>query len=90
MVIVKRPRLAPAQVMTTTLVKSSEWSLGVDEGARLFDEIPEDWRHSVFLTGRATAKEIRFASESPEDPRLLLAAMAREWRKWEEHKATLH
>ena len=28
-------------------------------------------------------------SESPENQRLLLAAMAREWKKWEEHKATL-
>ena len=26
---------------------------------------------------------------SPENQRLLLAAMAREWKKWEEHKATL-
>ena len=63
--------------------------LGADEGGPLFDEISKHWRHSNFLTGRATAKEIRFASESPENRRLLLAAMAREWRKWEEHKATL-
>ena len=34
-------------------------------------------------------KKVHFASESPENQRLLLAAMAREWKKWEEHKATL-
>ena len=55
----------------------------------LFDEIPKDWRHSIFLTGRATAKEFLFASVSPENQRLLLADMAREWKKGEEHKATL-
>ena len=49
----------------------------------------QDWRHSVFLTGRAARKEVYYASESPENQRLLLAAMEREWRKWEEHKATL-
>ena len=48
----------------------------------------KDWRHSIFLTGRAARKEIRFASASPENQRLLLAAMAREWKKWEEHKVT--
>ena len=45
--------------------------------------------HSIFLTGRAARKEVYFASESPENQRLLLAAMEREWKKWEEHKATL-
>ena len=34
-------------------------------------------------------KEIYFASDSPENQRLLLGAMAREWKKSEEHKATL-
>ena len=33
--------------------------------------------------------KVYFASESPENQRLLLAAMEREWKKWEEHKATL-
>ena len=33
-------------------------------------------------------KKSIFASESPENQRLLLAAMEREWKKWEEHKAT--
>ena len=49
----------------------------------------QDWRHSIFLTGRAARKEDHFASESPKNQRLLLAAMAREWKTWEEHKATL-
>ena len=34
-------------------------------------------------------EDVYFASESPENQRLLLAAMERECRKWEEHKATL-
>ena len=55
----------------------------------MFEEINKDWRHSIFLTGRAARKEVYFASESPENQRLLLGAMAREWKKWEEHKATL-
>ena len=55
----------------------------------MFDAINKDWRHSSFLTGRAARKEVHFASESPENQRLLLAAMAREWKKWDEHKATL-
>ena len=55
----------------------------------MFDEINKDWHHSIFLTGRAARKDIYFASESPENQRLLLGAMAREWKKWEEHKATL-
>ena len=37
-VIVKRPRLAPARVMSTTLVKSNERPLGVDEGGPTSDE----------------------------------------------------
>ena len=42
-----------------------------------------------FLTARVARKEVYFASESPENQRLLLAAMDREWKKREEHKATL-
>ena len=48
----------------------------------MFDEINKDWRHSIFLTGRAARKEVHFASESPENQRLLLGS-AREWKKWE-------
>ena len=53
---VKRPRLDPAQVMSTALVKSKDWSLGVDERSPLLDEISRDWRHSIFLT-RHTARK---------------------------------
>ena len=70
-VSVKRPRLAPAQVMSTALAKSCGWSLGVDERGPAFDEINKDWRHSIFLTGRAAREEVHFASESPENQRLL-------------------
>ena len=49
---VKRSRLAPAQVMSTALTKSCDWSLGFDVRVPVFDEI-KDWRHSIFLTGRA-------------------------------------
>ena len=83
---VKRFRLASAQVMSTALSKNCDWSLGFDERFPIFDEINKDWHHSIFLTAR---KEVYFVSESPKDQRLLLAAMEREWRKWEEHKATL-
>ena len=85
---VKRSRLAPAQVMTTIAAKHCDWSLDFDERGPVFDGA-QDWRRSVFLTGRAAKKEVYFASESPENQRLLLAAMEREWKKWEEHKATL-
>ena len=85
---VKRSRLAPAQVMTTTVAKHGDWSLDFDERGPVFDGA-EDWSHSVFLTGRAGRKEVYFASESPENHRLLLAAIEREWKKWKEHKATL-
>ena len=85
---VKRSRLAPAQVMSTALAKHCDWSLGFDERGPVFDGT-QDSRHSVFLTGRAARKEVYFASESPENQRLLLAAMESEWKKWEEHKATL-
>ena len=81
-VSVKRPRLAPAQVMSTALAKSCDWSLGIDGRGSVFDEINKDWRHSIFLTGRAARKETYFASESTENQRLLLAAMARDWKKW--------
>ena len=53
---VKRPRLAPAQVMSTALAKSCDWSLGVDERGTMFDKINKGWRHSIFLTGRAARK----------------------------------
>ena len=86
---VKRPRLVPSQIMSAALEKGCDWSLGFDGRGRVFDEINEDWRHSIFPTGRAARKEVYFASESPENQRLLLAAMARERNKWEEHKATL-
>ena len=43
---------------------------------------------SVLLTGRAAAKEVRFAQESPANQKKILIAMAREWSKWEEFKAT--
>ena len=46
-VSVKRPRLAPAQVMSTALAKSCDWSLG--ERGPVFGEINKDWRHSIFL-----------------------------------------
>ena len=85
---VKRSRLAPAQVMSTALAKHCDWSPGFDERGPVFDGT-QVWRHSVFLSGRAARKEVYFASESPENQRLLLAAMEREWKKWEEHKATL-
>ena len=75
--------------MSTALAKGCEWSLGVDERGPVFDELTKDWRHSIFLTGRAARKEVHFASESPESQRLLIAAMSREWKKWKEHKATL-
>ena len=42
-----------------------------------------------FLTGLAARIEVHFASESPDNHLLLLAAMEREWKKWGEHKATL-
>ena len=85
---VKRSRLAPAQVMSTAVAKHCDWSLGFDGRGPMFDGA-QDWRHSVFLTGRAARKEVYFASESLENQRLLLAAMEREWKKWKEHKATL-
>ena len=71
---VKRPRLAPAQVMSTALEKGCDWSLGFDGRGPVFDEINKDWRHSIFLTGRAARKEAYFASASPENQRLLLGA----------------
>ena len=49
---VKRSRLAPAQVMSTAVAKHCDWSLGFDERGPVFDGT-QDWRHSVFLTGRA-------------------------------------
>ena len=73
--------------MSTAWAKHCDWSLGFDEKSPVFDGTL-DWRHSFFLTGRAARKEIYFASESPENQRLLLAATEREWKKWEEHKAT--
>ena len=85
----EHPRLAPSQVTTTNLSRSNKWSLGADGNGPLFEEIPRNWRHTVFLTGRAARKEVQFASESSENQRLLLAAMACEWKKWKEHKATL-
>ena len=84
---VKRSRFAPAQVMSTAVVKLCDWSLEFDERGLVFDGT-QDGRHSVLLTGRA-ARKVYFASESPANQRLLLAAMEREWKKWEEHKATL-
>ena len=74
--------------MSTALAKHCDWSLGIDERGPVFDGT-QDWRHSVFLAGRATRKEVQFASKSPANQRLLLAAMELEWKKWEEHKATL-
>ena len=43
-----------------------------------------------FLTGRAARKEVYFASESPENQRLLLAAMEREWKKWKDTRQHCH
>ena len=65
--------------MSTAVAKHCDWSLGFDEKGLVFDGA-QDWRHSVFLTGRAAKKEVYFASESPENQSLLLAAMAREWK----------
>ena len=79
----------PAQVKSAALEKGCDWSLEFDGRGAVFAEINKDWRHSIFLTGRAARKEIYFASESPENQRLLLGAVTREWQKWEEHKATL-
>ena len=73
----------------TALAENCDWSLGFDGRGPMFGEINKDWHHSIFLTGREARKEVYFASESPENQRLLLAAMESEWRKLEEHKATL-
>ena len=62
--------------------------LDLMEEARCSVKSKKDWHHSIFLTGREARKEVYFASESPEN-QWLLAAMEGEWRKWEEHKATL-
>ena len=75
--------------MSAALEKGCDWSLGFDGRGPVFDEINKDWRHSIFLTGRAARKQVHFASDAPENQRLLVGAMAREWKKWEEHKATL-
>ena len=65
--------------MSTALAKSCDWSLGVDERGPIFDEITKDWRHSIYLTGRAARKEVHFASESlQKHQRLLLGAMGKE------------
>ena len=40
---VKRSRLAPAQVMTTTVAKHGDWSLDFDERGSVFDGA-QDWR----------------------------------------------
>ena len=77
---VKRSRLGPAQVMSTAVAKHCDWPLDFDERGPVFDGA-QDWRHSVFLTGRAARKAVYFASESPENQRLMLAAMEREWKK---------
>ena len=74
--------------MSTVVANHCDWSLGFEEKGPVFDG-DQDWRHSFFLTRRAASKEVYFASESPENQRLLLAAMEREWKKWEEHKATM-
>ena len=43
---------------------------------------------SVLLAGRAAAKEVRYAQESPANQKKILVAMARGLTKWEEFKAT--
>ena len=43
---------------------------------------------AVLLTSRAAAKEVRYAQESPAKQKKILTAMAREWSKWEEFRAT--
>ena len=45
---VKRPRLVPSQKMSAALEKGCDWSLGFDGRGPVFDEINEDWRHSIF------------------------------------------
>ena len=60
--------------MSTALEKGCDWSLGFDGRGPVIDEINKDRRHSIFLTGRAARKEVYFASESPENQRLLLGA----------------
>ena len=86
---VKRSRLAPAQVMSTDLANHCDRSLGFDEGGPVFHGC-QNWRHSMFLTRRAARKEVHFASESPENQRLLLAAMEREWKKWRSTRQHYH
>ena len=86
----KRPRLAPTQVMSTALAKGCEWSLEVDERGPVIDEKSTRIGATRFFS-QDVWQEKRFIllPQSPENQRLLLAAMAREWKKWEEHKATL-
>ena len=60
--------------MSTVLEKGCDWALGFDGRGSVLDEINKDWHHSIFLTERAARKEVYFASESPENQRLLLGA----------------
>ena len=86
---VKRPRLAPAQIMSAALEKGCNWSLGFDGRGPVFDEINKDWRHPIFLTGRAARKEIYFCFRFSRESAFVAWGMAREWKKREKHKATL-
>ena len=57
--------------------------------APLFNEIPRDWRQLCF-SHRTCGKETSlFCLRVSRKSTIVACAMAREWKKWEEHKPTL-
>ena len=43
----------------------------------------------VFLTGKAAQKELKYCDLSPQQRAVMLKAMAKDWDKWTEFKASL-
>jgi hypothetical protein len=71
--------------------------IGYDDTGEVFHDFDADgmqWSpfyadaRSILLTGRATSKEVTFSRATPAQQKLILGAMAREWAKWCEFKAT--
>ena len=74
--------LAPRRVDVTSSLRLDEelYSMEVTADGMALARVYTAAR-SVLLTGRAAAKEVRYAQESPANQKKILVAMAREWSK---------
>ena len=82
-------KVKPSVEPPTKKARASEaLNVSLEFDAETLDSEPGVKLQEVFLTGKAAQKEIKYCDLSPPQRVLMLKAMAKEWDKWTEFKAS--